>query len=85
MYCFNDRLEDKDFLVQVKELERNDAKLYGVQLESHLTGQRVNIDDKYIKLENSILHISNEYIKGVKEGYYTLAVSMCRAGESETI
>lgn len=85
LYCFNDRLEDKDFLVQVKELERNDAKLYGVQLESHLTGQRVNIDDKYIKLENSILHISNEYIKGVKEGYYTLAVSMCRAGESKTI
>lgn len=82
MNCFKDRLGARDFLFQVKELERPGAEYYGTMLYSHLTGQWINIEEPYVELRDGIVHIDGEYMKALAGGYYRLAVRIRRVGES---
>ncbi len=82
VYCFKDRLGERDFMLQTKELLRPDAEYYGVRLYSHLKDEWMDIDERYVEVKDGIVHIDRDYMKALADGYYKISVRIRRTGES---
>lgn len=85
MYCFKDRLGEKDYLIQVKELERPGAELLGVRLHSYETNREFMIEERFIELRDNVIHIDGAYMKSLAEGYYKIGTELRRAEETGAI
>ena len=72
LYCFKDRLGEKDFLLQIKGLEHEAVQFLGVRLYSYLDGKTYAPEEAQVFLEDNVIHILPEYMNGLREGYYQL-------------
>ena len=75
-YCFKDRMENRDFYLQVKELDYETTEFHGMKLYENMNPIGDFIDEKYVEMKNGIVAISEEYMKSLNKGYYTLATVM---------
>ncbi len=82
MNCFKDRLGDRDFLIQVKALERPDTEYSGVVLYSYLSGRWLEPEERYVELRDGIVHLDGDYMKELPDGYYKISVRINRKGET---
>ena len=72
MYHFKDRMQDRDFLYQVRELESQANCLLGVSLINCDSGQGVSIKEDDYKVQDNVIVISKEYFNSLEDGYYML-------------
>lgn len=78
LYCFKDRLGEKDFLLQIKGLEHEAVQFLGVRLYSYLDGKTYAPEEAQVFLRDNVIHILPEYMNGLREGYYQLTCCLRR-------
>ena len=74
-YLFKDRMREKDFILQEKDLDHPGVSYVEVRLYSIEAGWVQIIDDEYCKVEDGAVIISYEYMNNIKNGYYRIAVA----------
>lgn len=84
IYCFKDRIKERDFYVHVKELDYETTTFHGVRLYSQENGQGYLIEEEYVEVQDNVIIIAREYMNSLESGYYTLATIMSY-GEEEPI
>lgn len=82
IYCFKDRMTERDFYVEVKELDYETTKFHGMKLYSEENGQGYMIEEEFVEVEDNVIIIAKEYMDSLESGYYTLATIMSY-GEEE--
>ena len=82
IYCFKDRMAERDFYVEVKELDYETTKFHGMKLYSEENGQGYLIEEEFVAVEDNVIIIAKEYMDSLESGYYTLATIMSY-GEEE--
>lgn len=74
IYLFKDRMREKDFFLQEKDLDRPGISCVGVCLYN-IDGVVVEqINEEYYKVEDGTVIISYEYMNSIKNGYYRIGV-----------
>lgn len=81
LYHFKDRMQKKDFLYQVNELESDNVNLSGLVLVIEKNNREVHIGEKYYKVIDNVIVISKDYMNSLEGGYYKLRAEMQRDGE----
>lgn len=76
MYCFKDRMKERNFLINAKQLDYETIKFHGMKLYSQKDGYGTYIDEKYVKVQDNIIIIDREYMNLLESGYYMLAMVM---------
>lgn len=74
IYLFKDRMREKDFILQEKDLDHPGVSYVEVRLYSIEEGWVKVIDDKYCKAEEGAVVVSYEYMNNIENGYYRIAV-----------
>ena len=81
-YYIKDRMTEKDFLLQAKDMYYNPkATLNGVVLNSYQDGSNIRIDMNYLSVENNIITINREFMDQLADGYYRINVMMVENDE----
>ncbi len=81
MYCFKDRMKERDFYVHVRELDSDEVQFHGVWLYSEKTGQGYEIEADYVEIRNNVIAIDKEYMNNLENGYYRLATVISRGDD----
>ena len=81
MYCFKDRMKERDFYVHVRELDSDEVQFHGIRLYSEKTGQGYEIESNYVEIRNNVIVIDKEYMNNLENGYYRLASVLSRGGD----
>lgn len=84
MYCFKDRLDTKDFLLQNRELERVGSKLQVLELENIETGNRFAIEANSVEVQEQLIWIDAGYMQAIEDGYYRLIAKLLWADGSSS-
>ena len=79
MYHFKDRMQEQDFLLQIRDLESSTVTLNALNLASMTTGNEVTIDVADYELVNNVIVISKDYMNSLEEGYYLLGAELSRS------
>lgn len=81
-YFIKDRMTEKDFLLQAKNMYYNpEATLYAIVLYSYQDGSNIRIDMDYLTVENNIITINREFMAQLADGYYRINVMMAENDE----
>lgn len=78
IYCFKDRMKERDFFINIRELDSDEVQFHGVRLYSEKTGQGYEIEAEYVELRNNVIAIDKEYMNNLENGYYRLAFVISR-------
>lgn len=82
-YLFKDRMREKDYFIQEKDLDNSDVTCIGINLY-HIEEDRVErIDEQYWKVEDGIVIVSYEYMNNIANGYYRIAPILRNSDGSE--
>jgi len=73
-YCFKDRLQERDFWLQVKWMEQQQIEFLKMELYSHRNGTQIEIEEMYYDIRNNIICIDKEYMQALEAGYYRVKV-----------
>lgn len=82
IYCFKNRMIERDFYVEVKELDYETTKFHGMRIYSEETGQGYLIEEEFVEVQNNVIIIASEYMDSLESGYYTLATIMSYGEEA---
>lgn len=82
LYYFKENMNGKDFLYQESRLDRESFVYRGMRMVSEETGDEVRIS---ADVNDGIIKISEEEMKAVKAGFYTLEVGMYDSYSKEEI
>lgn len=78
MYHFKDRMQEQDFLLQIRDLENSSITLNALILTSMKSGNEINIDASSYEIVDNVIAISKEYMNSLEDGYYLLGAELSR-------
>lgn len=76
LYHFKDRMQERDFLFQIKDLECGTITLKGLKLISEKREWEIDIEEKYYELKDNVIVIDKEYMNSLEDGYYMLGAEL---------
>ncbi len=78
LYHIKQRMSQRNFYYQVKELQAEECTLSGLKLISENDGSVYIIDDKDYEVVNSVIIISKDYMNSLRDGFYTLRAEITK-------
>jgi hypothetical protein len=78
LYHIKQRMSQRNFYYQVKELQAEECTLSGLKLISENDGSVYIIEDKDYEVVNSVIIISKDYMNSLRDGFYTLRAEITK-------